>query len=51
MTYSFCVTCNGPEENEGYVGHKKCDQMLEEMGMVLRKHGYDLEDCFWEVES
>lgn len=50
MTYSFCVICEGPDESDGYVGHKQCDNMLEEMGMVLRKHGYDLADSFWEVE-
>lgn len=50
MTYYFNVICNGPEENEGYIGHKMCDSMLEEMSLVLMKHGFNLEDSFWEVE-
>lgn len=50
MTYSFCVTCNGPDENEGYIGHKLCDKMLDEMSLTLRKHGFDLQDSFWEGE-
>lgn len=50
MSYSFCVVCESPPDTKGHVGYKECDRMLEEMGYVLRKHGYDPSDSYWEVE-
>lgn len=50
MSYSFCVTCNGPDENEGYIGYKRCDVMLDEMATVLSRHGFEITDSCWEVE-
>ena len=50
MSYTFSVTCNGPDDGEGYIGYKECDKWLDEMVTVLSRSGLEITDSFWEVE-